>query len=45
MMATAGATFQTSKVFAGLFVASTGIFLTYCLQVIESRNQSSRPAP
>src|ERR687884_312324 len=41
MMATAGATFQTSKVFAGMFiVAGSGIALTILLQKIEQRFQS-----
>ena len=44
MMARAGATFQTSKVFAGLIiVAGTGIVLTGILQRIERRFQSWRP--
>jgi ABC-type nitrate/sulfonate/bicarbonate transport system permease component len=41
MMATAGSTFQTSKVFAGMFiVAGSGIALTILLQKIEQRFQS-----
>jgi NitT/TauT family transport system permease protein len=41
MMATAGSTFQTSKVFAGMFiVAGSGIALTLLLQKIEQRFQS-----
>src|SRR6516165_595297 len=44
MMAKAGATFQTSKVFAGLFiVAGTGIILTGILQRIERRFQAWKP--
>ncbi len=46
MMATAGATFQTSKVFVGLvIVASTGVMLTYVLSRIEQRFQSWKPNP
>jgi NitT/TauT family transport system permease protein len=41
MMATAGSTFQTSKVFAGMFIiAGSGIALTLLLQKIEQRFQS-----
>ena len=41
MMATAGSTFQTSKVFAGMFIiAGSGIALTILLQKIEQRFQS-----
>jgi ABC-type nitrate/sulfonate/bicarbonate transport system permease component len=44
MMATAAATFQTSKVFVGLvIVASAGILLTYLLSRIEQRYQSWKP--
>jgi ABC-type nitrate/sulfonate/bicarbonate transport system permease component len=44
MMARAGATFQTAKVFAGLIiVAGTGIILTGILQRIEARFQAWRP--
>jgi NitT/TauT family transport system permease protein len=44
MMARAGATFQTSKVFAGLIiVAGTGIVLTGILQRIERRFQAWKP--
>jgi hypothetical protein len=44
MMAKAGATFQTSKVFAGLIiVAGTGIVLTGILQRIERRFQAWKP--
>jgi ABC-type nitrate/sulfonate/bicarbonate transport system permease component len=44
MMARAGATFQTSKVFAGLIiVASTGIVITGLLQRIERRFQAWKP--
>jgi ABC-type nitrate/sulfonate/bicarbonate transport system permease component len=46
MMATAGATFQTSKVFVGLvIVASTGVVMTYALSRIEQRFQSWKPNP
>jgi ABC-type nitrate/sulfonate/bicarbonate transport system permease component len=46
MMATAGATFQTSKVFVGLvIVASTGVVMTYVLSRIEQRFQSWKPNP
>jgi len=46
MMATAGATFQTSKVFVGLvIVATTGVLLTYILSRIEQRFQSWKPNP
>jgi ABC-type nitrate/sulfonate/bicarbonate transport system permease component len=44
MMAKAGATFQTSKVFAGLIiVAGTGIITTGILQRIEHRFQAWKP--
>jgi NitT/TauT family transport system permease protein len=44
MMARAGATFQTAKVFAGLIiVAGTGIVLTGVLQRIERRFQAWKP--
>lgn len=44
MMAKAGATFQTSKVFAGLIIiAGTGIILTGILQRIERRFQAWKP--
>ena len=46
MMATAGATFQTSKVFVGLIiVATTGVLLTYILSRIEQRFQTWKPNP
>ena len=46
MMATAGATFQTSKVFVGLvIVATTGVLMTYALSKIEQRFQSWKPNP
>jgi ABC-type nitrate/sulfonate/bicarbonate transport system permease component len=46
MMATAGATFQTSKVFVGLvIVATTGVLMTYVLSRIEQRFQSWKPNP
>jgi ABC-type nitrate/sulfonate/bicarbonate transport system permease component len=44
MMAKAGATFQTSKVFAGLIiVAGAGIVMTSILQHIERRFQAWKP--
>ena len=44
MMAKAGATFQTSRVFAGLIiVAGTGIIITVILQRIERRFQAWKP--
>ena len=44
MMATAGATFQTAKVFTGLvIVAGSGLLLTYAIERIEKRFQSWRP--
>jgi NitT/TauT family transport system permease protein len=46
MMATAGATFQTSKVFVGLvIVATTGVIMTWALSRIEQRFQSWKPHP
>jgi NitT/TauT family transport system permease protein len=46
MMATAGATFQTSKVFVGLvIVATTGVVMTNILSRIEQRFQSWKPNP
>src|SRR6185437_2209366 len=46
MMATAGATFQTSRVFVGLIiVATTGVLLTYILSRIEQRFQTWKPNP
>jgi NitT/TauT family transport system permease protein len=43
MMAQAGQTFQTSKVFVGLvIVAGAGVLLTFVLQRIERRFQSWR---
>jgi len=45
MMATAGATFQTSKVFAGLIIiAGTGILLTHLIQRLERRFQAWMPS-
>ncbi len=45
IMATAGATFQTSKVFAALIlIAGTGVVLTMVIQRIERRFESWRPA-
>ena len=44
MMAIAGATFQTAKVFAGLFIiAGAGITLTYVLQRLERHFDAWRP--
>ncbi len=44
MMAIAGATFQTAKVFAGLLIiASAGITLTYILQRLERHFDAWRP--
>ena len=44
MMALAGATFQTPKMFAGLIlIAGTGILVTSLLQRIERRYQAWRP--
>ncbi len=44
MMAIAGATFQSSKVFAGLFfIASAGMLLTYILQRLERHFDAWRP--
>jgi NitT/TauT family transport system permease protein len=44
MMAIAGATFQSSKVFAGLFfIATTGMLLTYGLQRLERHFDAWRP--
>ncbi len=46
MMATAGATFQTSKVFVGLvIVATAGMLLTYLIARVEQRFQSWKPSP
>ena len=44
MMAVAGATFQSSKVFAGLFlIAGTGMLMTISLQKLEQRFEAWRP--
>ena len=44
MMMIAGATFQSSKVFAGLFfIAATGMLLTYALQRLERHFDAWRP--
>ncbi len=41
MMATAGATFLTSKVFVGLIIiAGTGVLITYLFSRVERRFQS-----
>jgi len=46
MMATAGATFQTSKVFVGLVIFATwGLVMTNILSRIEQRFQSWKPNP
>jgi NitT/TauT family transport system permease protein len=46
MMATAGATFQTSKVFVGLVIfATAGLILTSILARIEQRFQTWKPNP
>src|SRR5216683_3672685 len=46
MMATAGATFQTSKVFVGLvIIAVTGVLITNVFSRIEQRFQSWKPSP
>lgn len=46
MMATAGATFQTSKVFVGLvIIAVTGVLITNVFARIERRFQSWKPNP
>jgi ABC-type nitrate/sulfonate/bicarbonate transport system permease component len=45
MMATAGATFQTSKVFAGLIIfAAEGMVLSYAILQLEKHFQSWRPS-
>jgi ABC-type nitrate/sulfonate/bicarbonate transport system permease component len=45
MMANAGATYQTSRVFVGLFIlAFAGLALTYILQLLERRFQSWKPS-
>jgi ABC-type nitrate/sulfonate/bicarbonate transport system permease component len=44
MMATAGASFQTAKVFAGLIiVSSAGMLLVYVISRVERRFQAWRP--
>ena len=44
MMATAGATFQTSKVFAGVIIfAAAGMILNYAIIRVEQRFQSWKP--
>src|SRR5579864_2940053 len=46
MMATAGATFQTSRVFVGLvIIAITGVLITYVFSRFERRFQSWKPNP
>lgn len=45
MIGTAGATFQTSKVFVGLVIfATAGVIMTYALSRIEQRFQSWKPS-
>jgi NitT/TauT family transport system permease protein len=44
MMATAGTSFQTAKVFAGLVIVSTaGVILVYLISLLERRFQAWRP--
>ncbi len=44
MMATAGTSFQTAKVFAGLvIVSSAGVVLVYLISLVERRFQAWRP--
>jgi len=44
MMATAGTSFQTAKVFAGLVIVSTaGVILVYLISLVERRFQAWRP--
>jgi NitT/TauT family transport system permease protein len=46
MMATAGATFQTSRVFVGLvIIAVTGVMITWGFAQVEKRFQSWKPTP
>ena len=46
MMAVAGATFQSAKVFMGLFIiAGAGMAMTFTLQWLESRFEAWRPRP
>ena len=46
MMATAGATFQTARVFVGLvIIATTGVLITFGFSQIEKRFQSWKPKP
>lgn len=46
MMAVAGATFQSAKVFMGLFlIAGAGMTMTFTLQWLESRFEAWRPRP
>ena len=46
MMATAGATFQTSKVFVGLvIIATTGVIITNIFSRMEKRFQNWKPTP
>ena len=44
LISDAGVTFQTPKMFAGIiFIAGTGMLLTWLLQRIENRFQSWKP--
>src|SRR5919198_1354279 len=46
MMAVAGATFQSAKVFMGLFlIAGAGMLMTYSLVLLERRFEAWRPRP
>jgi NitT/TauT family transport system permease protein len=46
MMAVAGATFQSAKVFMGLFlIAGAGMLMTFALAWLESRFEAWRPRP
>ena len=46
MMATAGATFQTARVFVGIvLIAVTGVLITALFARIEQRFQSWKPNP
>jgi len=46
MMFVAGATFQSSKVFAGLMlIAGAGMLMTFTLQWLERRFDAWRPRP
>jgi ABC-type nitrate/sulfonate/bicarbonate transport system permease component len=46
MMAVAGATFQSAKVFMGLFlIAGAGMLMTFALAWLEGRFEAWRPRP